>query len=190
MTPMMSGCQTRWKHSLNGWYLTPGHLICHCDEIWLRKGVRVNPKNKHRKSGGWIYLDCLPLCVISPSATVISKGIFDKIGLFDEDFPVCEDYEMWLRVTCQYRVGYVQCPLLIKYGGHHDQLSKSYVAMDRYRIKALVKILKTDVLVDEYRRKTLAMMNKKISIYANGAEKRGKLNEALKYRSLHLSFDG
>ena len=42
--------------------------LVHCDELWIRKGKRVNPKAKHQKQGGYIFEQCLSMCAISPSA--------------------------------------------------------------------------------------------------------------------------
>ena len=38
---------------------SPDHRLCHTEEIWIRKGRRVNQMKKHRKSGGWIFERCL-----------------------------------------------------------------------------------------------------------------------------------
>jgi glycosyltransferase involved in cell wall biosynthesis len=57
--------------------------ICHSDEIWIRNGRRVNPMKKHAKQGGHIFRQCLPLCVISPSAVLIHRDLFNEVGLFD-----------------------------------------------------------------------------------------------------------
>ena len=120
---------------------SPTYRICHTDEIWVRNGRRVNPRLKHRKSGGWMYERCLPLCAISPSAVMIERGLFGEIGGFDESLPACEDYDLWLRICSRYPVLYVERPLTIKHGGHSDQLSSTVPALDRYRIRALRKIL-------------------------------------------------
>ena len=162
----------------------PQISVCHCDEIWIRNHVRVNPRQRHRKQGGWIYLNCLPLCVISPSAVLIHRRVFETVGYFDESFLVCEDYDMWLRATHKYEVGFVDQPLLIKYGGHSDQLSKTYPAMDRYRIMALIKSLEYNPLTVKQRTKTLEMLIKKIKIYLNGAIKREKQSEVTAYRKM------
>ena len=45
--------------------------------------------------------------------------------------------------------------------------------MDRFRIRALAKILNDNILGDEDRAAAIAMLKKKISIYRNGAEKHG-----------------
>ncbi len=155
----------------------PDIKICHCDEIWIRNQVRVNPGKRHKKQGGWIYLHCLPLCVISPSAVVIKREVFDEIGMFDEYLQVCEDYDLWLRITQRFEVGYVDRQLLVKHGGHSDQLSKAFVGMDRFRITALVKSLEQGDLTSIQRKSTIKTLIEKTEIYLNGAKKRQKHSE-------------
>lgn len=162
----------------------PGMRICQTEEIWIRDGVRVNPMNKHRKWGGWIYEKCLPLCLISPSAVMIERKLLMETGLFDESFPACEDYELWLRITSRFPVGLIETPCVIRHGGHEDQLSRRYPAMDRFRIQALVKILASGTLTHAQKEKTLAMLEEKTRIYAQGAVKRGRKKEAKRLRSV------
>ena len=164
------------------------YRICHCDEIWIRRKVRVNPKKHHAKSGGWIYPNCLPLCVISPSAVVIDRTVFSVVGRFDEQMPVCEDYDLWLRIAAKYPIGFVDEPLVIKHGGHKDQLSRAYPAMDRFRIDSLLKILDTDILGDRYRKMTIETLLEKIAIYSGGARKRGRESEADDFHRLYEQF--
>lgn len=153
-------------------------LLCHSDEIWIRNGKRVNPMKKHAKTGGYIYTNCLPLCVISPSAVMIHRRVFETVGLFDVDLPACEDYDMWLRVCSKWPVLFVDQPLLKKYGGHSDQLSRQYPAMDRFRIRAMEKILRSGELSESYRRTTLEQLQTKFKIYRQGAIKHGNEEEA------------
>lgn len=119
----------------------PDLQMIHGEEIWIRNGVRVNSKKKHAKVGGWIFEHCLPLCRISPSAVLLHRNIFRKMGLFKTSYPVCEDYDYWLRVTSQYPVGFVKEPILKKYGGHDDQLSRRFKAMDYWRVLSLHSVL-------------------------------------------------
>lgn len=164
----------------------PGMRICHTDEIWIRNGRRVNPMKKHRKYGGYIYQKCLPLCAMSPSSVLIHNSIFEELGNFDEDLPACEDYDLWLRICSQHPVLFVDQSLLKKYGGHSDQLSQKYWGMDRFRVYALEKMINNDQhsnrLSAEDRTATLETLLSKLAILANGAEKRGKKNEARRYR--------
>ena len=61
--------------------------------------------------------------------------------MFNERLKVCEDYELWLKITSKIPISLVKEPCVIKYGGHADQLSKKFWGMDRFRVKALEKLL-------------------------------------------------
>ena len=166
----------------------PDALVCHTDEIWIRRGVRVNPMNKHKKYGGWIYPRCLPLCIISPSAVILKREVFEVVGLFDETLPACEDYDLWLRVTARFPVHYVEKPLIVKRGGHDDQLSRAFWGMDRFRIYAMAKMLDSGILPRPWHLKTLEELRKKCLIFIKGAEKRGKWSEGAFYRKLLQTY--
>ncbi len=159
--------------------------ISYTDEIWIRNGKHLNQGNRHRKYTGFIFEQCLPLCIISPSSVVIKRSIFDKVGLFDEILPVCEDYDMWLRITSRYPVLFIDKPLITKRGGHTDQLSRAYEAIDRFRIQSLVKIMQSGIVSDlSMRALALAELKKKCRIFAKGAKKRGRFQEADHYLKL------
>ncbi len=158
-------------------------LICHTDEIWIRNGQRVNPMKKHKKFGGIIYERCLPLCVISPSSVMIHRSVFEDVGVFDESLEVCEDYDLWLRICAKYSVLFIDEPLIVKYGGHEDQLSRKYWGMDRFRVKALEKMMSFGALNDEDEKATVNMILQKCGIIINGMKKRGNNDEAEKWQS-------
>jgi len=158
-------------------------LLCHTNEIWIRNGRRVNPMKKHTKYGGRIFSKCLPLCVISPSAVVLHRSVLARTGLFDESLPACEDYDLWLRVSSHFPVLYIEEPLIVKYGGHPDQLSRRYWGMDRFRIQALEKLLASETLSPADQRAASNELLDKIEIYLSGARKRGKLDEAAAYQT-------
>jgi glycosyltransferase involved in cell wall biosynthesis len=162
----------------------PEHRICHSDEIWIRDGRRVNPGRRHAKRGGWIFRRCLPLCAISPSAALIHRSLFAQVGLFDEMLPACEDYDLWLRITARHPVLLVDEPLVEKHGGHADQLSRTVPGLDRYRIRALVKILAEDCLGPDDRVAALAILDEKCRIWSDGAAARGRRREAAAFRDL------
>jgi len=117
----------------------PQAKVCYTEEIWIRRGARVNPKKKHQKYSGWIFDKVLPLCLLSLSSALFRKEVFEEVGFFDEELPVCEDYDFAIRVAQRYPVYLISRPLIVKRGGHPDQLSKKYWGMDRFRIKALEK---------------------------------------------------
>jgi len=165
----------------------PEAVICQTEETWIRKGKRVNPKKVHEKPSGRIFKASLALCLVSPSAVMLRKALFDEIGGFDETLPACEDYDLWLRVSARYPVHLLQTPLIIKNGGHADQLSRMS-GLDRYRIKAIEKILATGELSADRRRAAIEMLLKKAAIYAGGCRKRGKNKEARVYENLIRTY--
>ncbi len=158
-------------------------LICHTEEIWIRNGQRVNPMKKHKKFGGIIYERCLPLCVISPSSVMIHRSVFEDVGVFDESLEVCEDYDLWLRICAKYSILFIDEPLIVKYGGHEDQLSRKHWGMDRFRVKALEKMMSFGALNDEDEKATVNMILQKCGIIINGMKKRGNNDEAEKWQS-------
>ena len=158
--------------------------ICYTDEIWVRNGVRVNPMNRHRKYSGDIFRHCLGLCIVSPSSVMIRAKLFDEIGNFDESLPACEDYDLWLRIASKYAFHFIEEPLIIKYGGHSDQLSRKYWGMDRFRVVALKKLLDQNSLDKEKLKLTRSVFLEKCSILIKGFEKRGKKEDESFYREL------
>ena len=156
----------------------PDIKICQTEEIWIRNGRRVNPMKKHAKLGGNIFERCLELCVVSPSATVVSRKLLDEVGLFDESLPACEDYDLWLRISYRYPIALISEALIIKQGGHEDQLSRKYPAMDLYRIQAIQNLLDHHSLSEEQTTQALGELQKKCGIFIKGAKNRGKLEEA------------
>lgn len=151
--------------------------IHYTDEIWIRNGRFVNPRKKHTKYSGWIYLHCLPLCIISPSSVLIHRSVFEEVGFFDTSLPVAEDYDLWLRISSIYPIKFLPQKLIIKRGGHSDQLSRIYWGIDRYRIIALEKILKKESLPVKWKIATLQEIIKKANIVARGSRKRKKWEE-------------
>jgi len=154
-----------------------GSVFCHTNEIWIRNGIRVNQHKKHQKYGGYIFKECLDICRISPSSVLIHKSIFEDIGLFDESLKVCEDYDLWLRITSNYPVLFLDEFLIKKYGGHEDQLSKTPEGIEQYRIKSLEKIMSSNLLPESQFQAAKDMLITKLQIFANGLEKRQKIDE-------------
>lgn len=158
----------------------PDAVINQTQERWIRNGVRVNPRQRHHKFSGMIFEHSLALCLVSPSAVMLKKSLFDDVGGFDEQLPACEDYDLWLRISCRYPVHLIDTPLIIKRGGHADQLSKA-AGLDKYRIQSLVKIIESGLLTPRQRRAALTTLNEKCAVYAGGCRKRGRKEEAENY---------
>lgn len=158
----------------------PEFKICHTEEIWIRNGTRVNQMKKHQKFGGEIFQKCLPLCVISPSSVLIEKNILEQVGLFDESYQACEDYELWLRLCAFLPVLFIESPQIYKVGGHEDQLSRKFWGMDRFRVAAIDKTIRHSTLSKNNKLAAIAMLLSKVDILQKGAKKHGN-TELLDY---------
>ncbi len=165
----------------------PDALICQTEEIWIRNGKRVNPKVKHKKPSGDIFEASLKLCLVSPSAVMMKKELFKLKGGFNESFTVCEDYDLWLRISADIPVYLIDKPYTIKRGGHEDQLS-SFHSQDKYRIRSLKALIDSGALTQKQIEMATAVMKEKCRIYGNGCRKRGKTNEAQYYLELAASL--
>ena len=168
------------KNQANSIRDNPNILFFHSNEIWIKNGLRINQGKKHTKYGGYIFEKCLDICRISPSSVIMHKSIFQNIGLFDEMLPICEDYDMWLRITSQYEVFYSDKFLINKYGGHDDQLSKASSGIENYRAYAIEKLLKYGSLNKVQYATALEMLLKKLEVYKAGLLKRDKSKELIK----------
>ena len=161
----------------------PEVQICQTEEVWWRKGRRVNPKKHHQKPSGDIFRRSLDLCLVSPSAVMVRRELFETVGYFDEELPAAEDYDLWLRVAVDYLVPLLPEPLVIKRGGHPDQLS-ARPSIDRYRIRALEKLLSSDRLCRKKYDWTWQTFRRKCEIYGQGCLKRGRVREGEAYLKL------
>ena len=166
----------------------PDALICQTEEIWIRNNVRVNPKKRHKKPSGMIFEPSLSLCLVSPSAVMIKRSLFEEVGLFDETLPACEDYDLWLRISCRHPVHLIDTPLIIKRGGHDDQLSAS-PGLDKFRIKAIKKVIESGLLSAAQYQTAVETLKEKCDIYASGCRKRGRMGEAAYYETLEKRYN-
>ena len=169
--------EKKLENQVNRLIKNPDYHFCHTNEIWIRNGVRVNQKKRHQKYGGYIFDKCLDICRISPSSTLFKKNILEHVGWFDTQLPVCEDYDLWLRITADYKILFVDELLIIKYGGHTDQLSQSVEGIELFRIKSLENLLANTELSPQKRNLAITMIIKKLNIYLNGLVKRKKQTE-------------
>ena len=150
----------------------PDILISYTDELWIRDEKEVKVPKKFQKHGGDIFHKCLSHCIIAPSSVIIHKTIFEEFGDFDESLEVCEDYDLWLRISSEKKIGLVQEKLIVKYAGHGDQLSFKHWGMDRFRVDALEKLLgATKVVHPNIREQIKKELIKKYTLLLKGAIK-------------------
>ena len=156
----------------------PDCAISQTNEIWIRNGRRVNPGLRHRKRSGDFFIDSLRTCLISMSATMMRTELFRSLTGFDQSMLAAEDYDLWLRILIDHEAGLLDEPLVTRRGGHPDQTSATTLALDRFRILALTKLLADDRLSPARRTAVIEVLAEKCRIYAGGLVRRGRIDQA------------
>ncbi len=167
----------------------PAAKVCYTEEIWMRRGKHLNPRRKHQKPSGWIFDRVLPLCLLSLSSCLFRREVFAEVGVFDEELPVCEDYDLGIRLAHMYPIHLIPRPLIIKRGGHPDQLSHRYWGMDRFRVQALEKALRLALAPDQ-KKLVKEELVRKCRILVRGFVRHGNRAEAERYRALLEEYSG
>lgn len=55
---------------------------------------------------------------------MVPRAVFEKVGMFDLALPARQDYEMWLRISEQYSIRFVDKKLFVHYIHEGEQISK------------------------------------------------------------------
>tara|TARA_A100001015_G_scaffold279253_1_gene340260 strand:- start:475 stop:1869 length:1395 start_codon:yes stop_codon:yes gene_type:complete len=169
------------------------HPMCRwaqSDEHWIRNGCHLNKRQVHEKPDGWGFERSLERCLVSPSAVILHRSIFDDFGVFDESLPVCEDFDLWLRILRYRPIGFCPSKSMTKFAGHGDQLSFSYDAMDKFRLTSLISLfeLETDAFFSAVIKRRILVL---IDILRKGAIKRDLIDDIEYYQQLESQlFDG
>ena len=162
----------------------PEYPLAQTQESWLRGGRRVNPGLRHQKRAGDIFEPSLRTCLVSPSAVMMRVDLFHEAGGFDEEMAACEDYDLWLRILSHHPAGLLDELLVTRRGGHPDQLSATVPALDRFRIRALLKLLIAAGLTAGKRIAAAEVLAEKCAIYANGLLRRSRPAESEFYSAI------
>lgn len=161
-----------------------GARFSHTEEVWIRNDKEVSQSHRKHLRQGDMFEACLKMCVIGPSTVMIERALFLETGGFREDLEICEDYEYWLRLTAEQRVGWCQDQLTIKHGGHEDQLSYKYEQIEIFRIVGLRDLVESGAFEPEQQRLASRELARKCRYYARGCRKRGRLEEAAEYEGI------
>lgn len=168
----------------------PETEIIQSQEIWIRNGKRVNTPVHLSKKNGWIFEQSLEFCSVTPSSVLLKKDLYENLGGMDEKLPACEDYDFWLRITSKTPVVLLNEFLLVRYGGHKDQLSVRYPAMDRFRIYSIIKLLNSNLLNEWQRNCAEKILSVKWGILRQGRIKRNSWNEEFDFLLRSVTKDG
>ncbi|MDC7226534.1 MAG: glycosyltransferase family A protein [Spirochaetales bacterium] len=173
-----------------------GSRIAHTREIWQRGERIVSQKGQKHKRSGDIFADALKKCIIGPSTVMMERSLYVETGGFHESIEIAEDYEYWLRITCEYPVDYLGEALTVKRAGDWPQLSEKYGMIERFRLEALAGLLGVEIpgetvreqkylagyrwagFSPERRADAIEELIFKCGVWAAGCRKRGRISQA------------
>ncbi len=185
---------SRGKLSLQAEWIAgnPESRISQVRERWIREGREVKKPSHWEPREGDLFEQSCQRCSIGPSCVAIRRDLWEETGGFDARYRVCEDYQLWLRITKSEPVGLVPgLPQVDKHGGHEDQLSSLVPAMDRFRVLALLELLAEPGLSLDQRATACSVVKEKARILADGAAKRGMTHRAELYATIDtLDLEG
>ncbi|MEQ9366128.1 MAG: glycosyltransferase [Leptospirales bacterium] len=153
------------------------HLrAAHTAEVWIKNGRVLTQPAQLRPHTGRFLRASFYNCLISCSALMLRRETFAKLGGFDADFAVCEDFELWLRYLLRLPIGLVPEALTIKRAGDWPQESRRFHSLDALRIRAILKLVRTEGgrLSPLEREAARAACESKLAILEQGARRRDR----------------
>ena len=163
----------------------------HCNEQWQRHGKNVLQRTEHRKQGGDFLERAFGRCLIANSAVVFRRAFYEKHGGFNPHFPVCSDFELWLRMLADSPVSFLDEALVIKRAGDWPQVS-STPETDRYRVLALHRFYRQHRGHSAFHTHAPALFQEaiyKCEILIKGARKYGRAERERRYQAWLILFN-
>lgn len=164
----------------------PAYRICYTGEQWIRNEKPFNHPKSAKKFSGYIFDRCLDDCFIGCSTVVLEKSLFYESGGFDTALPVCEDYDLWLKISARYPIVVLEQPLIYKYGGHTGQLSFATWGLDRFRIMSIRNLLRSGKLSNMQAQSARCILAAKLSIVCGGCLKHGRYDQFAYFLGMFL----
>ncbi|MBZ2166167.1 glycosyltransferase family 2 protein [Methanobacterium spitsbergense] len=144
------------------------------------------PTPKVTKKEGNIHFELLKGNFVS-GLSVIRKICFKKVGLYDENLPNLEDWELYIRISKYFSFKFIDEPLSIAYCSS-DSASINYSK----NLKSSEIILKKHFADFNDNKEILAVNKANIGIYAflNGDESKSRkyLMDAIRYNPLNIKY--
>ncbi len=162
----------------------------HTLERWERNDKIVSQAHRKHNKEGDLFKTSLGKCEIGPSTVMMGREIYLENNGFRNDLEICEDYEFWLRITSENAVGYLDEELVVKRGGHSDQLSTKYGFIENFKIEALKSLVDNEFFNGNQMFLAKKELARKCRIYSRGCRKRGKESEAENFESLYFFYSG
>ncbi len=106
-----------------------GFVGCNVLDVDNNKIIRSYKISKTRNTLKRLLKECF---IHSSSSVIIKRSVIKEIGLFDENFKVSDDWDMWIRLAKKYSFDFIDKPL-VKHYIHGKNITRSISYLDKIR---------------------------------------------------------
>ncbi|MBI5406413.1 MAG: glycosyltransferase family 2 protein [Nitrospirae bacterium] len=142
-------CDDRWlpekiERQVSYFSANPQEKFVHCAVKFINsRGEGITPEDYWRnlrfngevKDVKEIFMHFAML----PSAMMVKRQLFDEVGLWDQEFALCEGYNLCLRIALRYPLRFINEPLVLY--RLHDANCSNTIGFDLKRIKVVESFL-------------------------------------------------
>jgi glycosyltransferase involved in cell wall biosynthesis len=156
------------KEQMECFQNNPDIGLVYCDNIRFNENSIYQKKdNIYQPTNGYIFFKLLEGNFITNSTVIVKKKCLEEVDYFDEDINLIssEDYDMWLRISRVFNVGYVKKPL-VKYRVRGKGLARSNI--DRAYNAQLLAVMKAiQSIGNEFQNKDKFLKNRIFDLQFN-----------------------
>lgn len=130
------------------------------------------PSVSIKKKDGNIYKSLLYGNFVTTQTVLIKRECFEKVGFFDEELPRLQDWELWLRISKNYKFKFIDEPLVIA------NLQPNSISNDRNALNVALKLIINKHFEDEElpsQIRSLHHLELARSLYFSGRKKEAKV---------------
>jgi glycosyltransferase involved in cell wall biosynthesis len=139
------------------------------------------PSIKEKRVEGYIHSNLLKKNFITTTTAVVKRECFQHSGLFDENLPRLQEWDLWIRISKHYSFKYINLPLVISYI-FRENISRNLDALISAQTYILYKYF------DEISH-DLKMLAHHYAVIGSLLHMRGKIKEGRKYLLRGFSRD-
>lgn len=139
-----------------------GLVYCHSNTVVLKNNIVVDQQIRAYRHSGLVYKKLLKRNFIgSTSFPLLKRKVFDKVGYFKEDLKSAQDYDLWLRISKEYEINFVDKPLVNYYA--HDGIRITTNVDNKIQGLEYINQLNIDVLKKD--KKLYSLRKAKLILY-------------------------
>lgn len=119
----------------------PDFAMVHGDVNYIDESGNLLPHDAYFPSA--VSGDCFPRMFmgnpVMAVAALFRRSVIDEVGGFDPEIKYADDYDLWLRIAVNHKIGFIDEPLA-RYRLHENNNSHDQIAIREFTLQVLRKI--------------------------------------------------